>query len=223
MYDSKLEEIVRGDYTIEIHADYDCPFDPMEEDLFTTFVCWHNHYSLGNAITSPRDKFVKGKQVFYTPEDFMDYVKEENPPIVMNLYMYDHSGIGISVDNSRYPYNCPWDSGQVGYVFVTRKKILETYGGKYITIDKLEKARKLMLEEVKYYNSYLAGEIYGYRIIDLSGEEVDSCWGFIGDYKYMLEEVYSIVDSLQIELDKEKIALTSLSRGEVELCLSLPG
>jgi len=43
--------------------------------------------------------------------------------------------------------------------------------------------------EVEEMDSYVRGEVYGYVI-----DEEDSCWGFVGDIKYCIEEAKSIVD-----------------------------
>jgi hypothetical protein len=44
-----------------------------------------------------------------------------------------------------------------------------------------EDRRKHAASELKEYNSWLAGECYGYILADEdTGQEIDSCWGFIG-------------------------------------------
>ena len=41
------------------------------------------------------------------------------------LYMYEHSGITISTSK----FNCQWDSGQIGFVYVEKKTIRENREG----------------------------------------------------------------------------------------------
>ena len=42
------------------------------------------------------------------------------------------------------------------------------------------KARECLEAEVKTYNQYLEGDVYGYMIKTEDCDEVDSCWGFYG-------------------------------------------
>ena len=93
------------------------------------------------------------------------------------LYMYAHSGVALSLSRG-YPFNCPWDSGQVGFVRVHKTKVgFETE----------EEARKAAESHVECWNQYLSGDVWGYVIEDEDGEHVDSCWGFYGE-DYCQEE-----------------------------------
>lgn len=42
------------------------------------------------------------------------------------------------------------------------------------------KARECLEAEVKIYNQYLEGDVYGFIIKTEDGDQVDSCWGFYG-------------------------------------------
>jgi hypothetical protein len=85
---------------------------------------------------------------------------------------------------SAKPFSCPWDSGQVGWIYATWQKIVSEWGpGK----GAMKKAEKCLLAEVEEYDQYLTGDVYGYIIEDEEGETVDSCWGFFG-HKYAEEE-----------------------------------
>jgi hypothetical protein len=103
----------------------------------------------------------------FIPED----IKKEHVEAYVNkhyfilpLYLYDHSGITISTK----PFGCPWDSGQVGFIFADRecKEYDDMLAG--------------LTAEVETYDSYLTGDVYGYTIEDQDGNVVHSCWGFYG-------------------------------------------
>jgi len=100
---------------------------------------------------------------------------KEGKYIVLPLYLYDHSGITMRTT----PFSCPWDSGQVGVIFVEKNKVREEYGWKVITAKRKEKILERLKGEVETYDQYLRGEVYGFRKL-VDGEEVDSCWGFYG-------------------------------------------
>ena len=79
-----------------------------------------------------------------------------------------------------------WDSGQVGWIYATAEDIQKEYGN--CSKESVEKAEKLLKSEVKTYDYYLSGQCYGFRLFE-NGEEADSCWGFLGDFKEVLEEI----------------------------------
>jgi hypothetical protein len=151
--------------TIEIHRDDD-PADPRREhDNVGTMVCFHSRYRLGDDHE-------------FTPESAREFIEEQGDNILwLPLYLYDHSGITISTA----PFSCPWDSGQIGFIYCTQKQINHEWNG-----DR-DAARKYLFGEVSTYDQYLTGDIWGFVVKDEHEEIVDSCWGFYG-YEYCVSE-----------------------------------
>lgn len=117
-------------------------------------------------------------------EDRMVEIRDaiaEGRYIGIPVFAYVHSGVTIRAGSG---FSCQWDSGQSGYVYVDR----EDPEVKYYRDDEhvLEALRWL----VKVTDDYLTGSVYGYRVIDPDGEEIDSRWGFYGDdeFDYMVEQ-----------------------------------
>ena len=151
--------------TVKVFYDQE-PSNPRKDfDNLGTMVCWHHKYRLGD------------EHLYERPENLRASLKELDAKIVLPLYLYDHSGQTISTK----PFGCRWDSGQVGFIYVSRKKLLEEYGGKKVTKKMLEKAEKVILSEVELYDSYIRGDVYGFKEYDADGEEIDSYCGFYGD------------------------------------------
>ncbi len=124
------------------------PRNPREECVnFGTMACWHRRYRLGDE--QPQE----------TPEKYLRGKDE----IVLLLYLYDHSGITISTA----PFSCPWDSGHVGFISVSKAKVREEFGIKRVTAKVREKAEEILRGEVKDYDKYLQGEVYAYEIKEL--------------------------------------------------------
>lgn len=160
-----METINIGDITIEIVQDTH-PESPRHNDNLGTMICFHRRYSLG-------DKHQLHSDMFSGWSDMERYLSKGH--IILPLYLYDHGGITIDTK----PFSCPWDSGQVGYIVVSKEKVKEEYGIQRLTPKVKSKALSILNAEVEEYNKYITGEVYGYRIIE-NGEEVDSCWGFYG-------------------------------------------
>ncbi len=175
-----FEEIEYRHHTIKLYIDDDPHDTPRDWSTFGTMTCFHSRYILGDK----HDMSV---------EDLQELVARPDV-IALPLYLYDHSGISMSTNRS-YPFNCPWDSGQVGFIWITKEKIRREYKVKRISEKTLNKALDVLQGEVDVYDQYLRGAIYGYVIEDEQGEHIDSCWGFYGDpYEFVLPEAKCVVD-----------------------------
>jgi hypothetical protein len=115
-------------------------------------------------------------------------IKNEKPILIYPVFMYDHSGISISISRE-YPYNDMWDSGMIGFVFIPRDKVLKEWKVKRISPKLKATLEKNIRAEIETYDQYLRGEVYGFRIIkekhcpecgNNDNDEIDSCWGFYG-------------------------------------------
>ena len=103
--------------------------------------------------------------------------------IVLPLFLYDHSGRTISTA----PFSCPWDSGQVGYIYVTFERARQEHGWKVMTKARRAKLIEYLQDEVKAYDDYLTGQVYGYVLTNDNGDTIDSLWG-IYDVEYARTE-----------------------------------
>ena len=104
---------------------------------------------------------------------------DQDKVAMLPLYLLDHSGLSISTSS----FGDPWDSGQVGWIYVTREKFLKETG--HIKAEWPGKAIEMLSNEVKTYDQYLTGEVYGFTEFELSDggnweETNNSCWGFYG-------------------------------------------
>ena len=174
----------KDDEVLEIVQE-DSPESPREWDNVGTMACFHPDYTLGDK----QDEISKDD---YTSWDHMEAELNKRAEIVIRLRLYDHSGVSISASTG-HPYSCQWDSMTVGFIYVTAEELRKNYVCKRITKKILAKARAMMLSEIKTYNQYLTGDVWGFRKYTIKTcenclheeeEEVDSCYGFYGtDFK----------------------------------------
>jgi hypothetical protein len=160
-----IEQFSVGPFTVTI--DYDTnPESPREWSNLGTMVCWHRRYKLGDQHN------------FSSPSEFQESDEYKNAAIVLPLYLYDHSGITMSCA----AFSCPWDSGQVGYIYISRETIRKEYSCKRISKQRLAKVTEYLQSEVKAYDDFITGQVYCYSVEE-DGTHIDSCHGFYGlDY-----------------------------------------
>jgi hypothetical protein len=165
-----------GDLTVKIEQDEN-PGSPREDwDNLGTMVCFHRRYNLG-------DKHEYHASDFSGWGDARERFVKQGAAIILPLYLYDHSGLRMKVGSFQGLLpggHAEFDSGQVGFIYVTKEKLREEYSTKRITKKILEKAEKVLRSEVETYDQFLSGDVWGYTIEDQEGEHVDSCWGFYG-------------------------------------------
>jgi len=150
-------ESVDGREYLEIVPDPE-PEDPREWDNLGRMVCFHNRYVLGDAHDLRTEDFESW-------DDLEDHLRREGAKVILPLYLLDHSGLRISTE----PFNDPWDSGQIGFIYATG------------IVENEQKTKEILRAEVEEYDRYLRGEAYGftrYRIEGHSLIETESCFGF---------------------------------------------
>jgi hypothetical protein len=179
-----LEQKIIGDYYLTIdHENY--PENPREWDNFSTMVCFHRKYRLGDKHTYNHND--------YNGWDEMekDIIKNENVGVILPLYLYDHSGITISTT----PFHCGWDSGQIGFIYVSRKTIFGNIRGYKILTKKLKGiVTERLLNELKCYDQYLQNEVYSFEIVK-DDERVEYCGGYY-DLDECIKEGTDMVNDL---------------------------
>lgn len=102
--------------------------------------------------------------------------------VMLPLYLYDHSGITMSVSS----FSCTWDSGMFGWIYADRTMIEKEYGA--VNTETVKKARKRLIAEVETYDLYLTGQCYGYSCYE--GEcEIEGCGGYLGEYDNFVKDL----------------------------------
>lgn len=205
-----IYRIVRDEY----------PESPREWSNLGVTACWHNRYNLGDEqptcdtqeyladlIGWDDDKQQAVHDYWFNRAGGSDeerYTEARNKLeeriqkefdkrfISLPVYLYDHGSLTISTGS----FSCPWDSGQLGLIYVSKDKVRQEYGIKHVTRFWEEKIKGYLALEVKTYDEFLTGQVYGYRIFEVPEgvdpgelseeeiealEEVDSLWGIYGE------------------------------------------
>lgn len=173
---------------LKIEQDPDSESPRLDEYTLGKMICFHSRYNLGDEHDINVNDFNGWDEMK------AHLIKNCDADVILPLYLYDHSGITIATT----PFSCPWDSGQVGFIYMDRDTILKEAPGnpKILTPKAKAWAYDDLQSEVDTYDQYLRDDIWGYVIEDEDGKTVDSCWGIYGE-DYCREAGQAELDQLQ--------------------------
>ena len=170
----KIETIEHKGFEVEVFYD-EYLESPREWYNLGTMACSHSRYNLGDE---------KLEDLGGSAEEVDETLKEMDAVVVLPLYVYEHGGITMNTSG----FSCPWDSGQVGIIYITRDTVKKELGWKRITAARMEKLREYLTGEVETFDQYLRGEVYGYSW------EGGGCGGFY-DMNEMKREAIDEIDN----------------------------
>lgn len=179
---TKPIEIIKNDNK-RVEIFYDEYLDsPRDWDNLGIMICFHQKYNLG-------DKHSYDSTDYNGWDDIEKAItRDENAAVILPLYLYDHSGITIKTT----PFSCRWDSGQIGFIYTSKKNVRKEFEVKHITTKIREKVKEILLGEVKTYDQYLNGDVYYYDYY-VDDNLVDGCGGYFG-IDYIMEEARNILE-----------------------------
>lgn len=230
-----LNDTIHWEYSDPIaeQADWDSVKETIREEIANTR---HRLDGDRSAASEAWDVYLTLQQVRKKHDSTSEWISAlvDEYFCVLDLYLYDHSGITMSTGS----FGCPWDSGQVGFIYAPwdpeapSGKDDEPHG---ITDPEMLKAA--LEQEVETYDLFITGQVYGYEIE--KGERVtirtsktyadgtvketchdlvewehwDGCGGFVADYKDLPDIVLHNVPKELVEMFKPMLdsALESLT------------
>lgn len=176
-------------YVVKISVD-DSPEDPRRDigGSLGTFWTWESRYRSPDEHTrkTPRDG-MEDILLSCMPEtrlvsslDIWDDAKlrkeAEKYAIILDVYKYEHSGVAYSTG----PFSCQWDSGQVGWIWVSKTDVKREYSVSVISKKVREKAIAVLEAEVETWSQYANGDVFYVSIEDENEDVLESLGGIYG-------------------------------------------
>ena len=177
-----VESYVSGKKRVEICVD-EYPENPRDAmATLGTLWCWRRGWALGSRDESS-EKSVDPSDYSGWDALYDAIVKQVKPVVILPVFMYEHGLVRLRTSS----FSCPWDSGQIGFIFA-RRSALEDFGAKIATKRVKERIEKALVAELQTYEAYLNGDVYYFRVLE-DGVLTDSCGGYYGrdEIPYMVE------------------------------------
>jgi len=175
--DDAVETFEHANRRVRILRD-DAASSPRENDNLATLACWHRRSKIGDVRIEPCSE-----------EELRDRVGGEDVLALLPIYLYEHGGMTVSTT----PFGCSFDSGQVGWAYVTRDgaermgcvgdRYEQHEPGRMRVVGTWDQAalEAALRSEVEELDAYLCGYCYGYVVEGADGRTLESCWGFVGE------------------------------------------
>jgi hypothetical protein len=138
---------------LKVQQDDDATF-PRDWENLCTIVYAHPTYTIGDIAGSSNSVPAEKELACRVP-----------------VYLLDHSGLSVSTT----PFNCPWDSGQVGEAYVTKAQARNWLGVKRLTAKSINKVKEIIEGEVATLDQYFSGRVYSYELFNDNNELIDEC------------------------------------------------
>ncbi len=138
---------------------------PRSYSNLGTMICFDKRYELGDEHEIDKNLFKGWNEV----EKYL--IKNFDASVILPIYMYEHGGVELNTVG----FSCKWDSRQVGFIYVSKRRLRYEYDLKRIDRKIKDLAKDILIGEVKIYSDYLNGDVYGFSI-----DEDDKIGGFYG-------------------------------------------
>lgn len=147
-----IEQFKVGDKVVKILPDEEPQEYPFEQGA--------------GIILAEFSRRTKWHHQFKEPDEIDDWaLKNEYEAFV--VYRYEHGGTGYSLDNTTYPYNCPFDAWKAGWFLIRKNEGADA-----------DERRAIAESACIQMTTWANGNYYGYVIEDENGGSLGSCWGF---------------------------------------------
>ena len=165
---------------ISAHVEWDDHYypddSPRDWEPITRLCLFHGRYSFPNELDAEPQEPTK------------DELTEWEVIGIWPVFAYEHGAITIRIGSGGNPFTCPWDSGQLGFVAITKPDWEKHFSDEPYTE---ERGQEIAEAEVKEYDAHING-LYARVWIEKDGEMLDGQSGFLcpdHDLSYPTEDV----------------------------------
>lgn len=146
------------------------------------------------------------------------YLSVVHDAVVLPVWGYDHGALTFSAGTRAGAYADVWDSGLAGLAYMPRDVARDELMAPSTAETLDDVAARAITGEVETFAAWSRGDVYGWvverRPLDEYGDadvfgdwdELDSCWGYVGETEYPLAEALDNADAYRTADDAQATA-----------------
>lgn len=172
----------------------------------------NDYYDAQYELDADLDTVAEQAIDYLSDQDKYALVEASGELVISTISYYDHSGLTVWIGSP----SDQWDSGRCGWIYQTKEDTIEQNGG--TEENWREVAWKNMEAEMKEYNAYVEGECYGWMVLDEDGDNIDSCWGYVGSERIdeMIAEAKDVIDFHIKKIEEKRNSLIEYKTANFE-------
>ena len=166
---------------------------PRLYDNIATILTWERNYNSPDENGDTFEEFAEKHGVDVSQEYNLDSVVEamrEEGYYAVPVYALHH---GVS-HYSTHDFHDPWDSGVVGIAFCKKQKGLP---------DSNDYLRSIIDEEIKVYDAWVNGEVYGIMLFDKNEDVLDVSSGYMIPCENRTEALKDMLSAVGVNIQEE--------------------
>ena len=195
----KLEDLELNTIYKDIHGQlfkffYDDSTDsPRLDDNVATILTWERDYDSPDENNDTFEEFAEKHGVDTSKKWDLDSIMEamrKEGYYVVPVYALHHGVSHYSIDD----FHDQWDSGVVGIAFCKKQEGLP---------DNDNYLRRIIDREVKTYDAWVNGEIYGIALLGQDETVLDTSAGYMMPYENRIEVLKDMLSSVGVDIQDE--------------------
>ena len=190
----ELDTIYKDDVGQFFKLFYDeCSESPRLDDNVATILTWERDYDSPDENNDTFEEFAEKHRVDTSKKWDLDSVMEamrKEGYYVVPVYALHHGVSHYSIDG----FKDPWDSGVVGIAFCKKQEGLP---------DNDNYLRRIIDREVKTYDAWVNGEVYGIALLGQDETVLDESVGYMMSYENRIEVLKDMLSSVGVDIQDE--------------------
>ena len=166
---------------------------PRLDDNVATILTWERNYNSPDKNDDTFEEFAEKHGVDVSKgcnlDSVMDAMRKEGY-YVIPVYALHHGVSHYSIDD----FNDPWDSGVVGIAFCKKQKGLP---------DNDEYLRSIIDDEIKVYDAWVNGEVYGIMLLDKNEGVLDQTTNWVMLDEEKTDTLKNMLLSVEVDIQDE--------------------
>lgn len=174
----------------ERHYKYEAKYDSYQDTVYI-------------HADEDEDYIAEEMAKYFNKKEKLDMIEETGEIVWLPISMYEHSDISIWLGGKEGHWDAQWDCSTIGFAYVEKctaekeSALRADKSGLYNGHKSWQEWAYAMMEgEIKTYNGYVSGEVFGYMVEGGDGYCSDSCWGFFGT-----DEIPRMIEEAKAEID----------------------
>ena len=166
---------------------------PRLDDNVATILTWERNYNSPDKNDDTFEEFAEKHGVDVSKgcnlDSVMDAMRKEGY-YVIPVYALHHGVSHYSIDD----FNDPWDSGVAGIAFCKKQKGLP---------DNDDLLRRIIEDEIKEYDAWVNGEVYGTMLLDKNEGALDQTTNWVMLDEEKTDTLKNMLLSIEVDIQDE--------------------